>query len=799
MINQNRCSRCTRITVHVQPEWVFTFVQNMQHERGKLLSHKASLQNSPHTQDTHFELSNDQKVSLFKSYLRGRSEIFAQRWENKQGKSGYSPACSNEWDQKLCNKPKTKCSECPNQSFLPLTDKELYSHLTGKQIIGLYPLDRDSNCNVLVFDFDKADWKKATKALCSICESYTVPHIVEISRSGNGTHLWVFFEDKITAMDARNFGFRLLDLTMETYPDLSFESYDRIFPNQDILPTNGFGNLIALPLQYQARKTGGSIFVDNDLNPYSNQWQALANTKKLSQNEFSDINATLLQELGNQDLDVPPWEQHLEAAIECDDPLYPLQNIVIANRIYFELVNLPTKISAQIKRIASFSNPEFFKRQSMRFSTIGTPRYISCANIDQNHLSVPRGCMDEIIELFDKSKISYQFDDKRQSGVPLEKIEFLGKLKSNQKKATETLLMHDTGILHAPTAFGKTIAAISIIASRKVSTLILVHSKVLLDQWTERLRAFIQGAEVGFIGGGKNRPTLQIDVATYQSLVDKQTNTVLGTVHNYGQIIIDECHHLAAPRYELVLNEIHAKYTLGLTATPNRRDGHQKIMIMQSGPVRCKVKSQGGKSFIQIVNKVEITDHPPIELTDKQIRPHISLVYEWLSNSSERNQRITNDIAAEIRNGACCLVLTERRNHAEILHELLSKHTISVLIHGGMKREERIASYESINDAEVIVATGKYIGEGFDFNKLDTLFLALPISWSGLLSQYVGRIHRIHDKKQIVKVYDYVDVKLPMLERMFKKRAKGYKALGYSFPLYSPIFESDQNQREVSH
>lgn len=221
--------------------------------------------------------------------------MFARYWKNKQGKSGYSPVCNNEWDRKLCNKPKIKCSECPNQNFSPLTDKELYLHLTGKQIVGLYPLDQDSDCYLIAFDFDKADWKKSIQALGSVCESHSIPYIVEISRSGNGAHLWIFFAEKIASTNARKFGFRLLDLTMEFYPSLSFESYDRIFPNQDILPTNGFGNLIAIPLQYEARKIGGSIFVDQILRVYDNQWLALSKIKKLALSEFSKI-LTELQE-----------------------------------------------------------------------------------------------------------------------------------------------------------------------------------------------------------------------------------------------------------------------------------------------------------------------------------------------------------------------------------------------------------------------------------------------------------------------------------------------------------------------
>jgi superfamily II DNA or RNA helicase len=379
-------------------------------------------------------------------------------------------------------------------------------------------------------------------------------------------------------------------------------------------------------------------------------------------------------------------------------------------------------------------------------------------------------------------RITIEIDDRRISGRPLGAASLKATLRDDQKKAVKALAGHDTGILHAPTAFGKTVTAIAIVAKRGVNTLILTHSRQLLDQWKERLETFIEGAAVGVIGGGKKKPSGQIDVATYQSLINKKDNTVSSLVREYGQVIIDECHHISAPRYEMLLNEVSARYVVGLTATPDRQDGHQKIMFMVAGPVRHKVRADHSSKFIQRVIVRERHESPPTDIYQSSGRPHIASVYRWLSQSPARNQDIVQDVASCVRSQANCLLLTERREHAERLAIMLDAESISsVVLRGGMRVRERRAAEARLHDAQVIVATGKYIGEGFDLPRLDTLFLVLPIAWKGTLAQYAGRIHREADGKQEVTVYDYLDTGLPMLERMFQKREKGYKAMGYQF------------------
>ena len=455
--------------------------------------------------------------------------------------------------------------------------------------------------------------------------------------------------------------------------------------------------------------------------------------------------------------------------------------IVLANRIYFPVGSLPQALLARLKRIASFSNPVFFKTQALRFSTYGIPRFICLAHIEQGYLSLPRGCFDDAVALLEQQNIRVSFDDKRRAGQKLRGLKFTGELRKDQKKAVSEILRYDVGVLQAPTAFGKTVVAIGLIHRRKVNTLILVHSRALLDQWKERLTLFLTGADIGIVGGGKRKASGQVDIATYQSLIKRKDNSVDELLFQYGQIIIDECHHISAPNYEMLLGEVHAKYVVGVTATPERQDGHQPIIFMQAGPIRHIAKSSGQQQFERRVITRALCHTPPPELTEPDSRPHIADVYRWLMNHEVRNQQIVDDIVSAVNDQRNPIVLTERRDHALLLGDLLGKKAIDFeILRGGMKVRERNAVMAALDNTQVLVATGKYIGEGFDLPRLDTLFLALPISWKGSLAQYAGRIHRQAAGKERVVIYDYVDFKLPMLQRMFQRRQKGYDALGYT-------------------
>jgi len=761
-------------------------IAKLEEEKQRLLEYRLQLLSKQQNVQTQDQLTTDQKLTIFRNLFKGRTDIFATRWQNSQGRSGYSVACKNEWVKGLCNKPKIKCSECPNSDYLSLNKQATYNHLAGKEVIGLYPLLSDNSCYLLAADFDKNGWQDAVLAMSKACDKFKIPHAIEISRSGNGAHLWIFFSEPIQAKEARLLGFSLLDKAMEIHPELSFDSYDRLFPNQDILPEGGFGNLIALPLQKEARAFGNSCFVDQHLNPHSDQWSHLLQLKALSQGEIDALLSKLSpHSLHLQDQEIadkrPPWEQTAKPApLLIENP--PKQiTITLANHIYFKVSEVPSVLIARLRKLASFSNPVFFKTQALRFSTHGIPRFISCASLEHGYLALPRGCLDEVNSLFSELNITANVEDKREHGEQLQRLNLLVKLRKSQNLAVNAIAKHESGVLHAPTAFGKTVTAIGLIAKRRTNTLILTHSRQLLDQWQERLRSFLPNTEVGVIGGGKRKPFGKIDIATYQSLINKKDNTVDSIVQDYGQVIVDECHHVSAPRFEMVLNEVRAKFVLGLTATPIRQDGHQKIIFMTMGPIRHKVKTTHADMFKQEVIVVQVHDQPPEELIDPLVRPKVSDVYKWLIGNEKRTQRIISDVLASVKQSNYPLVLTERREHAEQIHNLLVSNNIdSVILKGAMRSAERKKAEADLPNAQVVVATGKYIGEGFDLPRLDTLFLAMPISWKGSLAQYAGRIQRESKGKDKVVIFDYVDISLPMLERMFRKREKSYRVMGYT-------------------
>ncbi len=727
------------------------------------------------------EMSPQQKLSIYQSYFKGNTQCYAHRWQNQQGRSGYAIAFENEWHQGLCGKPKVKCLECPNQAFKPLDDAAMYAHLTGKEVVGLYPMLAGNTCWLLAVDFDKSDWQEASLAYVEVCKLNGIDCLLERSRSGQGAHVWIFFAQATDAKVARQLGFYLLDEAMKIHGALSFDSYDRLFPNQDVLPIGGIGNLIALPLQKQARANGNSVFVDQSFTPYSDQWEMLASMGRLSIEKIELLLESRVEHRNDAEdgVSIKPWERTVNTTVAIPDKPKAL-DIVLANRLYLPISQVPNPLIAQFKKLASFSNPKFFKAQGLRLSTNGISRFICLAELDSGYLSLPRGCWDEVKSICLELGIALQVTDNRFVGQALADMNFVGSLRSAQSKAIDELMQHDIGVLHAPTAFGKTVTAIGLIQRRGVNTLILVHNRQLVDQWQERLKTFTQGIDIGVYTGIKKKPTGQVDIATYQSLINRSDNSVHSLVKEYGQIIVDECHHLSAPQYEQVLSEAHAKYVVGISATLERRDGHQPIIFMQAGRVRHSIKLDRNNQFAQVLDRQELNLEVPLHLSSNEPKPHISEIYRWLMLHPVRNAAIVEGIQNEVANGRVPIVLTERREHANIIAGLLNDAGIThQILVGSMKKKQQAEVMSKLDSTQVIVATGRFVGEGFDLPRLDTLILALPVSWKGSLIQYVGRIQRDYKGKEKVKVIDYVDAKIPMLLRMFNKREKGYRALGF--------------------
>ena len=760
--------------------------------------------------NVHMRSTPEEKIRLFRSLFRGRKDVFARRWYSVQkGKGGYAPVCANEWRYGVCIKPKGKCSKCENRVLVPLDDAIIYNHLSGKDangqdVIGLYPLLADDTCYFLAIDFDDGAWQENVTAVRSVCGEWGIPCGVERSRSGEGAHLWVFFEDAIPCATARKLGSALLTAAMEREGKLKLDAYDRMFPCQDTLPNGGFGNLIALPLQGQARKKGNSLFVDEMFRPFPDQWAYLSTMRKLG---TEDVDALIKvhshgDALGNLcvvESTSKPWERQKKVTLSALD-FYGVQHIVRANMIYIPANGFAPRVRNQLLRLAAFRNPDFYKSQAMRLPIYDKPRIICAAEERDGYLALPRCCEPDLTELLETAGASYEIEDKTFTGNEI-RVGFKGELRPEQIPAAEALLAHDNGVLSATTAFGKTVIASYLISQRKVNTLVLVHTQALLNQWKKALSEFLEINEtlpefpkkrgrkkerslIGQLGGAKNNLSGFVDIAIMQSLNSK--DEVRELVKDYGLVIVDECHHVSAVSFEQVLKEVNAKYVYGLTATPARQDGHQPIIHMQCGPIRYQVdaKQQAEKrpfdhavipkftSFAQ-----PLTDETPWKITD---------AYAAMQINEERNNKIVVDVLAAVTEGRTPIVLTERYDHAKLLAEILGEKSRNVVLLSGKgtakEKREILQGLSQIPADEplILVATGRYVGEGFDLPRLDTLFLAMPVSWKGTLAQYAGRLHRNYEGKQEVLIYDYVDIRVPMLERMYHKRLSGYAAIGYT-------------------
>jgi superfamily II DNA or RNA helicase len=732
-------------------------------------------------------LSTAEKVALFRRLFRGRTDVYPIRWESKTtGKSGYAPACGNEWLAGVCEKPRIKCGECNNRLLIPLSDQVIYEHLAGKRTVGVYPLLTDDTCHFIAADFDEAEWREDAKAFCRSCHELGVPVALEISRSGNGAHAWVFFSGSVSARDARRLGTAIISHTCARTRQLKLESYDRLFPNQDSMPKGGFGNLIALPLQKAPREKGFSVFVDADLRPYRDQWGFLAAILPMPSH---DIEPTILRATGNtHPLDVTfideedqkePWKRSASVTKKLVGPMPKSLTVTLANLIYFEKAQLPQSLANRLIRLAAFQNPEFYKKQAMRFSVWDEPRVIGCAENYPNHIALPRGCLDAALELLRDNAIGYELVDERYAGSSLD-VAFAGTLRLDQEFAVAAMLHHDAGVLCAPTAFGKTVTAAAMIARRGVNTLVLVHRTELLKQWQERLQSFLGAGKsvVGTIGGGKAKPTGKIDIAVMQSLSRREE--VNSLVENYGHVIVDECHHVVAKSFDAILKRSKAKYVLGLTATPIRRDGQQPIIFMQCGPTRHTAAKPTGAPHDLAVTPC--TFHSRIDLPQEA---GIQDVFRHLATDQTRTDAIAAEIVNAYDQGRKVLVLTERTEHLDAIQAALDGKVPSLFVlHGRIAKKQRAILIEELNalppDApRVLLATGKLVGEGFDHPPLDTLVLAMPVSWKGTLQQYAGRLHREHATKTDVRIIDFVDTGHPALLRMWEKRQRGYRAMGY--------------------
>ena len=825
--------KIVKVSVDQKDKYIFDLESQLQYFKKLLDENGISYDYEAHLRalqsdvgDIIFPELGPEHASLLYSYFKGRQDVYSLR----SSKKGYYTQCNNFWKYGICPKrdgTKIKCQDCSSQDYKELKGRVILQHLQGikedcTDVVGLYPLFPDGSCWFLVFDFDNHDesaepskeWQQEVNALREMCSVLGIDSLVERSRSGKGAHVWIFFSEPIQASKARKFGESLLRKGAESVSLKNFTYYDRMMPMQDFLPEGKLGNLIALPLQGRALRNGNSAFVDESWNTYKDQWKRLRETRRLSEKEVDDLiklwcpdddAMSIFQNdvvedtaAGHTSLLFGQTPASTNRDFHADDADGSVK-IILSDGIYVNKKGLKDRMQNAIRRIAAYSNPQFFQTLKLGFSTKDTPRIVYNGYDEGDYIVIPRGCYDELISQLSVAGVRYDVVDKRQKGRKID-IYFNGDLYPEQQIAAEKMLYNDIGVLAAATAFGKTVLGAYLIAEKKVNALVLVHNVEIMNNWIKDLSSFLtineelptyttpkgrvkkRSSLIGTFSSQKDSTTGIIDIAMITSL--GREDNINELVRNYGMVIVDECHHAAAVTHENVLRAVTARYVYGMSATINRGDKQDKKMFMQLGPIRHRytAKERAQKQgighyiyprFTRLVDLNQSEDKNPADY------------YRLIMQSELRNMQIVSDVIDCVKRGRTPVVMTKYKEHAQKLYDMLQGVADHVfLLQGGKSLKERAAIREQMaavraDESLVLVAIGQYVGEGFNYPRLDTMLLAMPISFEGNVEQHAGRLNRDYEGKKDTIIFDYIDQYVPTLKRMYYKRLRAYKKIGY--------------------
>jgi len=712
-------------------------------------------------------LSTSEKIQIFRDLFKGREDVFAVRWEKRDGSaSGYTPVCLNEWKQGLCNKlQRKKCKDCGNKAYAQFSDYYAEQHLRGNKCYGIYPLLEGNASYFIVADFDGESWQKDAVSFIKKCQKYYLPAYLERSRSGKGGHVWLFFEDKYPAYKSRSIAIKILNESKIIDQFEKEDAFDRLFPNQDIHSGGGFGNLIALPLQGISRNIGNTIFLNwkGNFEPFTDQWKHLSGVKKISSEELDKIFETLTKK-------DEKTNKTSKSKLELN----------LGEQIFIDKNTLPGVVVNFLRDSLNFANLEFTIKKKMGVSVYGLEKYFKLIDNQDNKIAIPRGFLKELVEFLNQESIKFEITDARKK-LKSVKFEASHKLFDYQKETVDDILDSENGLLVAPPGSGKTIIGLDIVAKLKQPTLILVHKKQIFNQWLDRIEGFlnIPKREIGQYVSNKKKFGNKITVAMVQTL--NRLENIEELKDKFGLVIVDECHHMPARMFRNVITRLNPFYLYGFTATPERKNNDERLIFIYLGEILHTIEKDFG---ITKKEKVGSSSELVIRDTDLQIpfkvkTDNFQMLTKIIIFDSNRNTQIIDDIIIEAEKGKKCLVLTERKEHIEVLSCYLKKEYEVIELIGDLTEKQKREKIQQIEGGnfQIILATGQLIGEGTDFQGLDCLFLVFPFAFQGKLTQYIGRIQRGVESGG--RIYDYRDKKVEYLERFFKKRKKYYEKNGY--------------------